>query len=97
MHEAGRDGFQPCLMDTGAPVPMPHWERCANILHLEFILDSNQSQPIQVHSTKNVHDGTMEPIYKYPARGRNLVIVALIVHVMDVGTMVAKVALALIL
>ena len=25
--EAGRDGFQPCLMDTGAPVPMPNWER----------------------------------------------------------------------
>eukprot|EP00913_Durusdinium_trenchii_P014883 g13958.t1 len=39
---ATRDGFQPCLMDTGAPVPMPHWER-------------------------------------------NLVIVALVVHVMDVG------------
>ncbi|CAJ1346546.1 unnamed protein product [Effrenium voratum] len=37
-----RDGFQPCIMDTGAPVPMPHWER-------------------------------------------NLVVVALIVHVMDVG------------
>lgn len=24
---AGRDGFQPCLMDTGAPAPMPNWER----------------------------------------------------------------------
>ena len=27
LFKAGRDGFQPCLMDTGAPVPMPNWER----------------------------------------------------------------------
>lgn len=40
---ANRDGFQPCIMDTGAPAPMPHWER-------------------------------------------NLVILALVVHVLDVGS-----------
>ncbi|CAE8640817.1 unnamed protein product, partial [Polarella glacialis] len=39
---ASRDGFQPCVMDTGVPAPMPTWER-------------------------------------------NLVVLALIVHVIDVG------------
>lgn len=24
---AGRDGFQPCVLDTGAAAPMPNWER----------------------------------------------------------------------
>lgn len=38
--EAGRDGFQPCLMDTGAPVPTPNWERRMTIEAVSWMCQS---------------------------------------------------------
>ncbi len=84
-------------------MPYGHWGTCPNAalgevrqylasrIHAWFKPKSTHSSSFYKECTSpyNRH------FHIYNACGRNLVIVALIVHVMDVGTMVAKVALIL--